>query len=445
MKKVVVVGGGVAAKGFLGASIALNRDVAYTMIRKNTRGPVPCGIPYAFGTLSDPNQNISTDQNLIENEVNIVIDEVVDIDRSSRQIITEGGKVIEYDKLVLSTGSHPVFPPFPGKDLEGIYVIEKDLDKVVALKPVVEAAKSVVIVGGGFIGVELADEISKMGNKTISLVELGDHCLNVAFEPHISSEIERVLKEHTINVITGAGVESFEGDGHVESVKLADGTQINADLVFVAIGAYPNVDLANKIGLDLDDKRAVKVDAFQQTSDENILAIGDCASKIDIYTEKSSNIRLASIAAKEGRNAALNLFEHKMKFEVRGIMNLFSTSVGGTYFAAAGMTKSQCVNLGYDVVEVSVEAANRHPAALPGTVKTRAFFFFDKKDLRLLGGQLVGDKEVAEVVNALGIAIQNKVGAIELYQYNYGTHPLGTASPNHYILHQAGLKALAQN
>ncbi|MBM7562592.1 NAD(P)/FAD-dependent oxidoreductase [Fusibacter tunisiensis] len=277
MKKVVVVGGGVAAKGFLGASIALNRDVAYTMIRKNTRGPVPCGIPYAFG-------------------------------------------------IVLSTGSHPVFPPFPGKDLEGIYVIEKDLDKVVALKPVVEAAKSVVIVGGGFIGVE-----------------------------------------------------SFEGDGHVESVKLADGTQINADLVFVAIGAYPNVDFANKIGLDLDDKRAVKVDAFQQTSDENILAIGDCASKIDIYTEKSSNIRLASIAAKEGRNAALNLFEHKMKFEVRGIMNLFSTSVGGTYFAAAGMTKSQCVNLGYDVVEVSVEAANRHPAALPGTVKTRGFFSLTRR------------------------------------------------------------------
>lgn len=443
MEKIVVIGGGVGAKGFFGASFALNENLEYTLIRSNAKGPVPCGIPYALGTLEDPNQNISTDKNLLDNDVNMVIDDAVRIDPKERFVETRTGQIFPYDKLVLATGSHPVFPPFPGKELKGIHVIEKDLDKVAALKPEVEAARSVLIVGGGFIGVELADEIAKMGNKKITLVELANHCLNVAFESHISEEIEETLKSHKIDVLTGAGVESFEGQEQVERVKLNDGRLLEADLVFVAIGASPNADLARQIGLELDERKAVKVNEFQQTSDENIFAIGDCASKIDIFTGKASNIRLASIAAKEGRNAAMNLTGRKKPLSVQGIMNLFSTSVGNYYYAAAGMTKAQCIGEGFDVLEVKVDAANQHPATLPGTVKIRSLFFFDKKDLKLLGAQIIGDKAVAEMVNALGIALQNQVTAMDLFSYNYGTHPLGTASPNHYVFHQAGLKAIA--
>ncbi len=443
MKQVVIIGGGVAAKGFLGAAFAFEKDTYFTVIRSNAKGPVPCGIPYAFGTLDDPMKNQSSDKKLLDKGADLIIDDVVNIDRKSKCVRTASGKDYPYDQLVLATGSHPVFPPFPGKDLCGIHVIEKDLDKIAALRPVVEKAESIVIVGGGFIGVELADEINKLGNKEITLVELAPHVLSVAFEANYSAQIEASLSKHGINVLTGVGVQSFKSSDRVESVVLGNGDEIKTDLVFMAIGAFPNVDLASGCGLELDVRKAVKVNEFQQTSDPSIFAIGDCASKIDIFSGDASNVRLASIAAKEGRNAAINLSSQNTPLSVLGITNLFSTVIDGKYYAAAGMTKAQIENTQYDGVEIALSAANKHPATLPNTVITEGVFYFAADTLTLLGAQLSGDKEVAETINAIGIAIQNNATAHDLYSYLYGTQPMGTASPNMYILHQAGLKALS--
>jgi NADPH-dependent 2,4-dienoyl-CoA reductase/sulfur reductase-like enzyme len=445
MKKVVVVGGGVAAKGFLGASINLHKDVEYTLVRSNSRGSVPCGIPYAFGTLDDPNKNQSSDEGLIKSGVKMIIDDVVDIDSKLNMISTRFNEKIQYDKLVLATGSLPVFPNFSGKNLNGIHTIHKDLDKVVAMKSIIEQASSIVIVGGGFIGVELADEINKLGGKSITLVELASHCLNVAFEPSYSIEIENALKKHGVNVMTNVGVQEFKGSNSVENVVLSDGRIIAADLVFMAIGAYPNVELASFANLELDEKKSIKVDKYQHTSNANILAIGDCASKIDIFGNEASNIRLASVAAKEGRNAAINLFNEHPKTAKPGVMNLFSTAIDGKYYAATGMTKIQCESAGYKVIEILTSAGNKHPESLPGNIVTEGKIFFNHEDLMLLGAQLSGDKEVAEMINILGMSIQNKATAYELYNYNYGTHPLGTASPNKYIIHQAAMKAISSS
>jgi NADPH-dependent 2,4-dienoyl-CoA reductase/sulfur reductase-like enzyme len=444
MKKVVIVGGGVAAKGFVNASMALHDDIEYTIVRSNARGPVPCGIPYAFGTLKDPNENVSSDKKLLDNGVHLIIDDVIAVDKTNKVLTLKSKPEVRYDYLVMATGSTPVFPPFKGRDLKGIHVIEKDLDKVVALKTEVEKANSIVIVGGGFIGVELADEINKMGGKEITLVELAPHCLNVAFESEISVKIESSLVEQGINILTGTAVESFEGDGSVKTVVLNNGDTLNADIVFLAIGAYPNIDLAKTCELNADPKAGIIVNEYQETSESHIFAIGDCASKKDLFTNKNSNIRLASIAAKEARNAAFNLLGQRRMFSPVGITNLFSTAIEGHVYAAAGMTKDQCISSGYDVVEVKLSSTNKHPIKLPDAVKTDGIFFFDKKELLLLGAQLVGNMQASETINAIGIAIQNGATAYDLYGYNYGTHPLGTASPNLYLLHQAGLRAMSK-
>ena len=442
MKKVVVIGGGVAAKGFVNAMYDFHNDIESVVIRSNKRGPVPCGIPYAFGTLEDPNQNISSDQGFINNGVELLIDDVIEIDRKSKIITTKSNTQYAYDRLVLATGSLPVFPPFKGKDLKGIHVIEKDLDKVLALKSVIEQAQNIVIVGGGFIGVELADELKKLG-KNISLVELAPTLLNVAFEPSISESIKNQLMDHDIQVLTGQAVKSFEGQDKVEKVLLDNGNLIDADLVFMSIGAYPNSALAKSCGLALDEKHAILVNEYQQTSDPNIFAIGDCAIKKDLFNDETSNIRLASIAAKESRVAALNLFDQNYPTE-KGITNLFSTSVEDVYYAAAGLTQHECIKRGYDVIAISLETANRHPATLPDTKTVKGLFFFDRTDGILLGAQLVGEKEVANMINTLGVALHHQATAKDLLFYNFGTQPLGTAAPNKCIFHQAGQKALNQ-
>ncbi|MDM8534176.1 FAD-dependent oxidoreductase, partial [Clostridiaceae bacterium HSG29] len=134
MKKVVVIGGGVAAKGFASAALALHNNIDLTVVRSNKRGPVPCGIPYAFGTLKDANDNISSDQGLIDNGLKLVINDVTEINRENKTVTLNDNSKMDYDKLVISTGSLPVLPPFKGINLDGIHVIEKDLDVVVELR-----------------------------------------------------------------------------------------------------------------------------------------------------------------------------------------------------------------------------------------------------------------------------------------------------------------------
>ncbi len=444
MNKVVVIGGGVAAKGFVITSKKLNKDVTHTVIRSNRRAPVPCGIPYALGVLKDPNDNLSADTEIIDQGSTLVIDDVISINRDEKKVYLKNNDPVAYDQLVLATGSNPIKPKFEGIDLEGIYIIEKDLDKTVDLRAKVEAAKSVVIVGGGFIGVELADEISHLSGKKITLVEYAPYCLSVAFEAKYSIEIEEKMKLHGINVLTGISVQGFSGTGAVQKVKLSNGEFIDADIVFLVIGAVPNSSLAKEAGLELDSRSAIKVDEYQRTSDPNIMAIGDCASKIDLFTNEVSNIRLASIASKEGRNAAYNLLGKKKLMSPVGITNLFSTAVKGDYFAAAGMTRQQCEDAGYGVIQVEVSEFNRHPGKLPGAVKTRGTFFFDNSDLKLLGAQLAGNDQVAEMINGIGIAIQNNATAYNLFAYNYATQPMGTFAPNKYLLHLAATQAIVQ-
>ena len=446
MKKVVIIGGGVGAKSFASTASKLYSDLDVTMVRSNKRGPVPCGIPYALGSMENPNDNQSPDKPFIEAGTHLLIEDVEQVDPSGKRILLKSGDWMSYDKLVMATGSTPIFPPFEGKDLSGIHVIEKDLDVVVALRKEVEAAKDVVIVGGGFIGVELADEISHWTGKNITLVELAPCCLSVAFEPTYSKKIEGLLQGKNINVRTGVGMESFQGDeqGKVNSVTLSNGERLTADLVFMAIGAKPEVSLAKEAGLTVDPFGAVQVNEFQQTSDENIYAVGDCASKIDLYNKKPSNIRLASVAAREGRNAAMNIKSPVRPLNIEGITNLFSTAVEGVYFGAVGMTLEQIQKEGYQAVTVHVNEMNRHPAGLPGSSTIDGTFFFRKEDLLLLGAQLEGKEQIAEMINALGIAVQNQDTAYDLFGYNYGTHPLGTTSPNKYIFHQAGTKAIAE-
>jgi len=445
MKKIVVIGGGVAGKSFVSTSKKLNEEATYVVIRSNLRGPVPCGIPYALGTLENPNDNLSPDTEIVDKGSELIVDDVVSINREEKMVFLKNGQPVSYDQLVIATGSNPMVPPFEGMYLEGIRVIEKDLDKVVALRSKVEAAKSLVIVGGGFIGVELADEISHLSNKKITLVEFAPCCLNVAFESQYSAEIEDKMKQHGINVKTGIAVQGFTGTDKVQKVQLSTGESIDADLVFIVIGAVPNTLLAKEAGLELDIRSAIKVDEFQRTSDPNIMAVGDCASKVDLFTKGISNIRLASIASKEGRNAAYNLMENKRVIGPVGITNLFSTAIKNDYFAATGMTEQQCWDAGYETVRIELSEFNRHPGKLPGAVKVKGTFFFDKRDLRLLGVQLAGNDQVAEMINIAGILIQNEGTAYDMFAYNYATHPMGTAAPNKYLFHLAATQAISQH
>ncbi|BEP30014.1 FAD-dependent oxidoreductase [Helicovermis profundi] len=442
MKHVVVVGGGVAAKGFLSSAVAIHSDVKYTFIRKTEFGPVPCGIPYAFGTLDSPMDNISPDTGILKGGAELIIDEVIEIDSKEKNITLKSNKKLNYDKLVMAVGSEPIVPPFPGLELENILTIEKDLNVVTKQKEIIKNSKNIVIVGGGFIGVELADEIKNFEGKNVTIIELARNVLSAAFDVKYCQAVEDILKHKNINVITKLGVSEFKGNGKVEEVVLSNGQIVAADMVFLSIGAKPLIKLGEMAGLETNPRAGIITDAYGYTSNSDILAIGDCSSKIDFFSGKGSGIKLASVAAREGRIAALNLFGKVMPESPLGVTSLFSTCVHGEYFAATGMTIEQLEKSNTLFNTVDITTVDKHPTTLPNAKKIEGTFIFAKETNIILGAQLKGSVQVAELINFLGYAVQNKASAYELYTLNYASHPMGTPSPNKTIAHMAATALL---
>ena len=183
-----------------------------------------------------PENNLIPDDVITSNGIELLVDGVQKINREKKNISTEDGDAIVYDKLVLATGSLPLELPIPGLEKENVFMIKKDSVYLKNLLERVNDARDIVILGGGFIGVEFADEFKKSRDANVTIVELLPHCLMLAFEEEFCLEAEQALDERGINVITGVKLEEVLGDKQVTGVKLSDGREIKADLLIAAVG-----------------------------------------------------------------------------------------------------------------------------------------------------------------------------------------------------------------
>ena len=267
---------------------------------------------------------------------------------------------------MLATGSKPASLPLPGADLEGVYIVHKSLAPLTDLVEKARAASNVVIVGGGFIGAEFADELAQKTGVNIHLVEVMPKLLQAAFDDDFCDDIRTILESEGIQAHVEQKVSSINGQGKVASVSLASGDELPADLVIVGIGGRPNTDLAEKAGLALTNNGSIWVDSYMRTSASDIFAVGDCALKRDFFTRKSVPIWLASTATAEARNAGTNIYGIRVLNQIKGSIAAFSTKFQDTCFASAGMTERACQNEGMRYVAGSAMAPDRHPGNLPG-------------------------------------------------------------------------------
>ena len=437
----LIIGGSAAG---LTTGITIRRHypgAKITLVRKEQRVLIPCGIPYIFGTVGSTDNNLIPDTPLSQNNIDLIVDEVTSIDREAKTIATAGGETIGYEKLFLSTGSMPLVPPLPGVDLEGVFSIKKDVPYLNSLLAALDEAKDVVVIGGGFIGLEMADECKKRG-LNVTVVELLPHCLFLVFDEHICIRMEEVLAERGIKVMTNNEAMAILGDGKVKGVKLDSGEELKADVVIFGIGVRPNVKLAQDAGLKMGERRDIWVDCYMRTSDDNIFAVGDCAGKTDFITNKPSALRLASIATIEARIAGANFGE--LRRENVGAVGVFSTKIGGLSLGMAGMRAKTAQEAGLDVVVGTAETVNRHPGGMPGAAKMRVDLVFHKWSCRLIGGQVSGGDSVGEFVNIVAAAIAAGATADEVATFQMGTHPALTASCIAYPLVNAAELALKQ-
>ncbi|HBE88816.1 MAG TPA: pyridine nucleotide-disulfide oxidoreductase [Elusimicrobia bacterium] len=436
---ILVIGGGpagrvaaiTARKYYPGKSVLLARDVP--------KGVVPCGIPYMAASLSRPEDNAFPP---IPPALGIEIleAEAQKVDRGGKTVHFSGGAAVAYEKLVLAVGSTPFMPPVPGNDLGNVFRIFKDLDKLKPMFASLAAAAHVTVLGGGFIGVEMADELAKSGRR-VTLVEMLPNLLANSFDAEFGNLVKAKLEANGVRVLTGARIEALEGGARVERVKLASGETFDSDAVVMGIGAVPNAQLASAAGLQLSAKGAIQVDEYMRTSDPDIFAVGDCAEKRDFFTRKPVPVMLASTATAEARVAGSNLYGLKVVRENKDTIAAYSTSVDGLVLASAGLTEETARREGFEIVTGTAEGMDKHPGSMPGAAKVKLKLVFSRHSGLLMGGQVSGGVSCGELINVVGVAVQTGMSVSELETLQVATHPWLTSAPTGYPITTAAQDA----
>ena len=412
------------------------------LVREEKKAVIPCGIPYIFKRLDSAEKDILPDISLEKNGIRLEIGKVEKVAAGEKKAFLEKGEEIEYDKLVLATGSKPVMVPIKGIEKKNVWLIKKDLEFLKELRAEALKAKKIVIIGGGFIGVEIAEELSSLENLSVSIVERGKHCLGTTFDEEFAVLGEKKLEEKGVKIYAGLSVEEIIGQERAEGVELSNGEELLADLVILAIGARPNVELAKEAGLRIGDYGGIWVDEYMRTSGEDIFAVGDCAETRDFFTGKHIPVMLASTACTEARIAGANLYQLKVLRENKGTLSSFSTFINGLALAGTGMTERRAKEEGFEVVVGESKAPNRHPGSLPGAQELRVKLVFSQSSGTLLGGQAAGSESVGEIINMLALAIQNKMTVYDFDSLQISTHPLLTPAPTIYPVIAAAQSAL---
>lgn len=431
MKKtdVLVIGG--SATGLVSALTAKSNypDKNVTVIRKEEKVMIPCGIPYIYGTVGSSDNNILPDAGLIKLGVDIIVDEVLSIDAKSKICKTKSGEDILYEKLILGTGSMPVIPGWlKGGKLENVFTIPKDKDYLDQIHEKFEGLQKFVVVGAGFIGVEISDELNKIG-KDVTLVEILPNILGATFDDEFAFEAAKLLTERGVKVMTKCGINEIIGDGKVSQIRYNDTEVMEADAVILALGYKPNTELAKNMGAELNEFGFIKADQYRRTSVTDVFAAGDCAEKVDFATGKLSKIMLASTACTEGRIAGLNLYELNTFSAFRGTVGIYSTCIGDSAFGVAGLIEKNASQEGFKIVTGSFTGINRHPGKIQDAHKETVKLIVSKQSGVILGGEVFGGKCAGELTNAIGIVIQNHMTIYDLLMTQIGTQPLLTASP----------------
>jgi NADH oxidase (H2O2-forming) len=441
MKKydVIIIGAGPSGIVVGATAKTQNPEKSMLMIAEEKMGLVPCGIPYVFHSLGSVDKNVMGPKPFIDLGGDVIVDPVTNVDVKEKVIAVKSGDSYRYDKLIFATGSTPVIPKFiPGYDLDGVEYIRKSYNSIKVLKNKTDQAKHIVIVGGGFIGAEVAEQLVSEPGKIITLVESEPYCFNKAFSKELGEIATNKLKETKINVLTSKLVKEVIGEnGKVTGVLLNTGEKIEAEIVIMSVGYKPNTEIARKAGLNINSEGAIIVDNFERTSVKDVCAIGDCSQTLGFITGRLDHIMLASTATAEARVLGYNLFGIKITRPCTGTIGIFSTEINGLSMAAAGVNENNAHEFNINFVSNKFADVDRHPGSFSDTSSLTIKLYASPSDGSVLGGEVWGGKSTGEIINIIGLAIQKKVTVYEMVSYQIGTHPLLTSAPTKYVLIKA--------
>ena len=326
---------------------------------------------------------------LTDQHITVLHNEVTAIDRAAKTVTLADGRKLPYTKLYLATGSSSFVPPIEGRDLQGVMTL-RGLPDAERIREHLAAGKTrnIVFIGAGFISMEAATLLAEQhaGAYTITIVELMDRPLPLMLDADMSAVVRAYLEEKGLRFRTGEKVERIVGmDGRVTGVQLASGETLDADMVFLNVGVRPNTQLAVDAGLEMA-KFGIRVNTFQETSDPDILAGGDCVEKCNFLTKKPAPGQLRGPAVVQGRLAAKRLAGYDIEFP--GVLDAGGCKMFDLTITATGFTEENAAREGFATVSAVVDSRSKH-AMIPGVKPWKLKLVFDRASERLIGGQIV--------------------------------------------------------
>ncbi len=416
--KIVVIGcthaGTAAVKNIL-----TNNPEAEVLVyeRNNNISFLSCGIALYVGGVVKNAQDLfySNPEELAS------LGAVVKMEHSVTSIDTDGKSVTaknlhtgefetaNYDKLVMTTGSWPIVPPIPGIQSDNILLC-KNFNQANEIIAKADDAKKIVVVGGGYIGIELVEAFVESG-KEVTLIDGLDRILNKYLDKSFTDTLETELKERGVNIALGENVQSFDTDATGKVSKVHTPSQsFDADMVIMCVGFMPTTELL-KDKVDMLPNGAILVDKFMKTSNPDIFAAGDSAVVHYNPTQQPSYIPLATNAVRQGMLVGANIKEDKLAY--RGTQGTSGLYLFGWKIGSTGMTIESAKQAGIDADFAYLED-NYRPEFMPTTENVMMQLVFEKQTKRILGAQLMSKYDITQSANTLSLAIQNNMTVEDL-------------------------------
>jgi NADPH-dependent 2,4-dienoyl-CoA reductase/sulfur reductase-like enzyme/rhodanese-related sulfurtransferase len=437
--KLLIIGG--VAGGATAAARArrVSESAEITLLE---RGPyvsfANCGLPYYIsGDIEKRSKLLLQTPEGFDSRYGVKVllgTEAVEIDRAGKRVKAKGpdGDIwLEYDKLILAQGGNPILPPLPGADSPHAFKLwtVPDVDRIQAfIKD--RQPKTAVVVGGGFIGLEMAEAFHSRGIKT-TVVELAPHIM-ITMDREFGERVKEHLSSNGINVITGAGVKALIPES--KEIELSDGRKIPAELVLFSVGVKPELTLAKQAGLTLGESGGLLVDEFLRTSDPDIYAAGDMVELTHRVSGKKTRIPLAGPANRQGRIAATNALvaaAHDLcgadyipaePMRYRGAFGTSVVKILDATAAATGLTEKAARDAGFDV-GASVIHKDHHAGYYPGGKTLTLKLVYDRKTGKLLGAQAFGLEGVEKRIDVLATALAGKLTVQDIAELDLAYAP----------------------
>lgn len=426
--KLVIVGGVAGGASAAARARRLSEDAEIVLFE---RGPdisfANCGLPYHIGgEIAQREKLLIVTPERMRQRFNLdvrVLSSVESIDRAARKArirdLANGREYEEsYDKLILAPGAAPLRPPLPGIDLPGIYTLRnlEDMDRII--KTLQANVNEAVVIGAGFIGLELAENLVRRGVHT-SVVELQDQVMP-PFDKEMTAPIAEKLISKGVTLLLKQSAEGFEKTPDGVAVRLGSGNVLNAQLVILGIGVRPESKLASDAGLEVGPRGGIRVNARLRTSDPDIYAVGDAIEVTDFVTGQPTQVPLAGPANRQGRIAAENVFGRESRF--RGTQGTAIVGVFDLVAALTGASEKTLQRVKRSYRKVYIHPAN-HAGYYPGAEDMTLKLMFDPESGKILGAQAVGGAGVDKRIDVLAVAIQAGMTVFDLEEMELAYAP----------------------